>query len=83
MAFDDYKEPIQQELGLKITDKEDFATFEAGSDASAVTLLRDAVKKAVNEFYFVLGPHGCGKTHLLKALFRKTVKIQENVYCLI
>ena len=47
MAFDDYKEPIQQELGLKITDKEDFATFEAGSDASAVTLLRDAVKKAV------------------------------------
>ena len=71
MAFDDYKEPIQQELGLKITDKEDFATFEAGSDASAVTLLRDAVKKAVNEFYFVLGPHGCGKTHLLKALFQE------------
>lgn len=69
MAFEDYTEPRQQGLGLKISDKDDFATFEAGGNEVAVTVLREAVKSAKNEFYFLLGPHGCGKSHLLNALF--------------
>ena len=63
--------PIQQSLGIKISDKDDFATFEVGRNANTIKALTSALDNQSNEFFFVFGPSGCGKTHLLKALFQK------------
>lgn len=76
------KEPYQQALALKINDKNDFSTFESGSNADTVELLKKAVLSFSNEFYFVFGPHGSGKTHLLEALYQLDSTVKENSFFL-
>lgn len=61
--------PYQQSLGIKLSDKSDFSTFELGSNKHTVEILKEAVEKQNNEAYYLFGPTGCGKTHLLNALF--------------
>jgi len=64
------KVPYQQALDFKISDKSDFSTFVEGSNSFAVSSLKRAVENEVNEFYYYFGPEGCGKTHLMNALFQ-------------
>ena len=63
--------PVQQPLDIRISDKVDFSTFEEGSNKSVVELLKKAVDSCENEFFFIFGPQGSGKTHLLKSLFQR------------
>ena len=82
MTEEKAKEPYQQALAIKINDKNDFATFELGSNGVTVELLKKAVLSFNNEFYFVCGPHGSGKTHLLEALYQLDSSIKENSFFL-
>ncbi len=74
--------PYQQALDFKITDKSDFSTFVAGSNHNAVAALKHAVENAVNECYYCFGPEGCGKTHLLNALFQLSNNDVSNCFFL-
>ena len=82
MTEEKAKEPYQQALAIKINDKNDFATFELGSNVVTVELLKKAVLSFNNECYFVCGPHGSGKTHLLEALYQLDSSIKENSFFL-
>ena len=53
MTEEKAKEPYQQALAIKINDKNDFATFELGSNVVTVELLKKAVLSFNNEFYSV------------------------------
>ncbi len=55
-------------MPIKITDCATFETFVAGPNKSAVEALKKAAAEAEPEFYFIFGPHGCGKSHLINAL---------------
>ena len=63
-------EPYQVALDLKISEKSDFNSFVAGNNAGTVQLLKNAIIKKEHEFYYLFGPHGSGKSHLLNALFQ-------------
>ena len=63
-------EPYQETLPFQIYDRGDFNTYVVGSNEATVRVLKQAVEKKSHEFYYVFGPHGCGKTHLLNALYR-------------
>ncbi|MBE6423164.1 HdaA/DnaA family protein [Succinivibrio dextrinosolvens] len=76
------KVPYQQALDFKISDKSDFSTFVEGSNSYAVSSLKHAVENEVNEFYYYFGPEGCGKTHLLNALFQLKSDQIQNVFFL-
>ena len=62
--------PYQQVLPLQLNDRADFDTFISGPNEQAVEILKKAVQTKLNEFFLVFGPPGCGKTHLLNALYR-------------
>ena len=49
MTEEKAKEPYQQALAIKINDKNDFATFELGSNGVTVELLKKAVLSFNNE----------------------------------
>ncbi|MGN1281490.1 MAG: DnaA regulatory inactivator Hda [Succinivibrio sp.] len=71
-------QPYQQILNLKISDRDDFSSFVSGRNQPIVQTLRQAVENTSHEFYFIFGPHGCGKTHLLNALFQtKSAKVNN------
>ena len=53
MTEEKAKEPYQQALAIKINDKNDFATFELGSNVVTVYILTKAVLSFHTEFYFV------------------------------
>lgn len=66
----DIHEPYQETLPFQLFDRGDFNTFVVGSNEAAVRVLKQALEQDAHEFYYVFGPHGCGKTHLLNALYR-------------
>ncbi|MGN0902623.1 MAG: DnaA ATPase domain-containing protein [Succinivibrio sp.] len=66
--------PYQQSLKLKIPDRDDFSTFVAKGNENTVSLLKQAVISSKNEFYYLFGPKGCGKTHILNALYLEDCK---------
>ena len=74
------KIPTQQSLGLKISDKNDFSTFEIGSNQNTVQALKSAVALNQNEFFFVVGPNGSGKTHLLHALHQLAKEQSQDCF---
>ncbi len=61
-------EPYQDILPLHLSDRGDFNTYVEGPNKAYVKVLKQAFSEVKNEFYYVFGPHGCGKTHLLNAL---------------
>lgn len=63
------KTPHQEALPLKIQDRGGFDTFVAGKSA-LIDQLKSSASSGEYEFYFVSGPKGCGKSHLLSALSR-------------
>jgi DnaA family protein len=56
----------QLPLGLRWPAQQRFETFVAGDNAAAVALLRDAAN-AAQDWFFLAGAPGSGKTHLLIA----------------
>lgn len=61
-------EPRQGALPLHIVDKGDFVTFVCGDNSGLVDSLKTAVEHRNNDFFYVFGQSGCGKSHLLSAL---------------
>ena len=64
------KQPYQQALDIKINDKFDFSIYVDGPNHDAVEMLKKAVSTAYNEFFYVFGPKGSGKSILLSSLFQ-------------
>lgn len=75
-------QPYQQILNLKLSDRDDFSSFVPGRNQQIVQTLRQAVDSITHEFYFLFGPHGCGKTHLLNALFQTRSAKLNNCFFL-
>lgn len=63
-------QPYQVALDLKISEKSDFNSFVPGNNAGTVQLLKNAIINKDHESYYLFGPHGSGKSHLLNALFQ-------------
>ena len=70
------KQPYQQALDIKINDKFDFSIYVDGPNHDAVEMLKKAVSTAYNEFFYVFGPKGSGKSILLSSLFQ----YQKQIY---
>lgn len=66
----EHERQVQEALGFRLDDQ-GFATFVAGRNAWAVESLRAALGGGGHEFFYLCGPPGCGKTHLLTALHRE------------
>lgn len=74
------KTPRQEALALKIDDEGYFDSFVPGPNLAAVQTLKEAVASFKNELYFIFGPEGVGKSHLLTALFREVKNPTQNVF---
>ena len=74
------KQPHQESLPFAIDDHGLFETFYAGPNEAAVSLLKKAVLERAHEQFYVFGPHGSGKSHLLTALFRMVHQPTLNVF---
>lgn len=67
----------QEAFGFRIDDDINFDSFISADDGYIVATLQKAIVNCNNELYFIVGPYGCGKTHLLTALFH-SIKIPQN-----
>lgn len=70
--------PHQEALPLGIRDQGNFDTFIKGKQqAPLIDAVVSAALKAEYEFYFISGPHGCGKSHLLSAISQQV----DGAFC--
>jgi len=67
---EEFSQPYQQALDIKLADKMDFSTFVIGEDSIELNVIKQAVMSQKNEFFYLFGPPGCGKSHFLSALFQ-------------
>lgn len=67
--------PKQEALAFKIDDEGSFDTYVVGQNQLLLDSLTKAVAMKKHEFFYIFGPTGCGKSHLLTALYR-SVKMQ-------
>lgn len=63
-------EPIQTSLDLKIDDKGLLDLFIKDKNELLVESLKQACTNRPHELFYIYGQEGCGKTHLLTALYR-------------
>lgn len=63
------KSPHQEPLDFRMDEKGSFSTFVSGKNAPMIAALKEAASKRENELFYFFGPKGCGKTHLLTAIF--------------
>ena len=75
-------DPYQEALDFKIDEKGYLASFVPGSNGSLIHILQQAMAQGQHELYYVFGPHGCGKTHLMTALFRASALAPSQVFFL-
>ncbi len=75
-------DPHQEALNFKIDESGSFASLLPGNNAPLVKLLQQTAATCPHELYYVFGPHGCGKTHLLTALFRSVKLPPSQVFFL-
>lgn len=60
--------PHQEALPLSIRDQGSFDTFIKGACSSLIDTLVKSAQGGEHEFFFISGPRGCGKSHLLSAV---------------
>ncbi len=72
--------PRQEPLPFKIDDNSTFETLVTGANTDTVAMLKKAVADFSFEQFYIFGPHGCGKSHLLNALFRSVTEPAANVF---
>lgn len=70
----------QQALDFKLDEGACFSSLVPGSNFAAIKLLRDALQREQNELFYIFGPRGCGKSHLLNALFRDLKRPSPEVF---
>ncbi|MBO8414804.1 MAG: hypothetical protein IAB19_00270 [Proteobacteria bacterium] len=70
----------QQALDFKLDEGSYFSSLIPGSNAPAISLLRDALQRGQNELFYIFGPRGCGKSHLLTALFRDVQRPSPEIF---
>ena len=58
---------LQLALGFALKDDATFATFHAGSNQKVVSLILDSLKGYLDNFVYLAGANGTGKSHLLQA----------------
>ena len=75
-------DPYQEALDFKIDEKGYFDSFVPGSNSQLIGLLKQAVSACPHELYYLFGPRGAGKTHLLTALFRASTLPTAEVFFL-
>ncbi len=73
-------DPKQESLPFRIDDNGYFDSFVAGPNERLVENLKRAVRLRHFEQFYIFGPKGCGKSHLLTALFRTIKKPTLNVF---
>lgn len=69
--------PKQEALAFKIDDSGSFDTYVVGQNKLLLDSLINAVVSKRHEFFYIFGPTGSGKSHLLTAFYR-SVKMQVS-----
>ncbi|MBO5566589.1 MAG: DnaA regulatory inactivator Hda [Succinivibrio sp.] len=79
---DNPKEPHQELLNLKVYERADFSTYVEGENSAVVESLKKASFSHEKEFFYVSGPHGSGKSHLMGALRNNLKKPDRECFLL-
>ncbi len=72
--------PSQETLSFNLDDWGRMDLLVPGENQRMLKVLSRAVRDRPHELFFIRGPRGCGKSHLLTALFRQVRNPNQNVF---